>query len=376
MTVRVYYSSNYGAPAVTSNAAGTGLTVYEQCLVTGFGAQTVTISRIADTVQVVTPLAHGLMSGQFISISGADQNSYNGEFPITVTSAYAYTYKITTSPATPATGTITAKLGGAGWSMPFSKTNVKVFKQGAGSNGRYLRLDDTTNFKVMARGYENMFDVDTGTGPFPVTRYDGLPYVVFPKPISVVTVQPRDWVIVATEKMFYIYMKTYPSEGYGIMACFGDFISYLPGDMYNTIISGSESSDSTYTSTSFQSIDGSVGNGVYAPRAYTQVGAAIPLPKIVLGRSASYMGVHAPRVYPDPVTKALNITSIKLWETNTLRGELPGILQPMHDKPLLNFDILNGTGPLTGKTFLALRFGYGIDSVITYQPFLEISNTW
>ncbi len=65
------------------------------------------ITRSATTA-TVTHTAHGLKTGAKVNIDGANENPYNGVKTITVTSANAYTYTVSGSPATPATGTITS----------------------------------------------------------------------------------------------------------------------------------------------------------------------------------------------------------------------------------------------------------------------------
>lgn len=71
-------------------------------------AVTVTITS-SGTTCTVTSTAHGLYTGDFVTIAGAVQTAYNGTFEITKTSADAYTYTAASTPsATPATGTITS----------------------------------------------------------------------------------------------------------------------------------------------------------------------------------------------------------------------------------------------------------------------------
>lgn len=73
-------------------------------------AKTVTsLTRSGSTV-TATVTAHGLSTGQTTQISGAAQSDYNGSFPVTVLDANTFTYTISVSPASPATGTITATL--------------------------------------------------------------------------------------------------------------------------------------------------------------------------------------------------------------------------------------------------------------------------
>lgn len=68
---------------------------------------TVTITRSGSTA-TVAHTAHGYSTGQKVVIAGANQGEYNGLRSITVADADSYTYSVSGSPATPATGTITS----------------------------------------------------------------------------------------------------------------------------------------------------------------------------------------------------------------------------------------------------------------------------
>lgn len=67
--------------------------------------ETVTITRSGSTA-TVAHTNHGLSSGNKVRIKGAVESEYNGLFTITVTGASAYTYTVSGTPNTPATGTI------------------------------------------------------------------------------------------------------------------------------------------------------------------------------------------------------------------------------------------------------------------------------
>ena len=73
--------------------------------------KTVTSITRASTTATVTATAHGFTTGDQINIRGADQTDYNGDFIVTVTDANTFTYTVSGSPATPATGTIIANNG-------------------------------------------------------------------------------------------------------------------------------------------------------------------------------------------------------------------------------------------------------------------------
>jgi hypothetical protein len=68
--------------------------------------QTVTTLTRSSTTAEATVTAHGYTTGDQVNIRGADQDDYNGDFIITVVDPDTFTYTVSGSPATPATGTI------------------------------------------------------------------------------------------------------------------------------------------------------------------------------------------------------------------------------------------------------------------------------
>lgn len=68
------------------------------------------ITRSSTTATVTTTANHGFSSGDTVTIAGATQTDYNGAYTITVTGDTTFIYTVANSPATPATGTITATI--------------------------------------------------------------------------------------------------------------------------------------------------------------------------------------------------------------------------------------------------------------------------
>lgn len=97
------------------------------------------LTRVASTVNAVSVSAHNLATGMNIIISGATPSDYNGTYKITVNSATTFSYQITTTPVTTATGTILATYKGA---------NVGIISEGTGlitnqDSGASLTLTNT-----------------------------------------------------------------------------------------------------------------------------------------------------------------------------------------------------------------------------------------
>jgi hypothetical protein len=364
MTVKVFRSTDYAAPANT-NAAGALIAILDACLVNGYGSQTATISSVAGVATVTTPTAHALKDGTFMRISGANETDYNGDFAITVTGATTFTYAVANAPVSPATGTITSKVAPAGWTKPFSGTNVAAYKQGAGSNGMYLRVSDTTTGSARAKGFENMTDVSAGTGDFPTdAQVSGGRYMM---KSSNATAMP--WVIIASEKfaVFCIYNTSTYTVNY-----FGDFVSNKTGDTFNTVFRFG--GDFYADSSSFDLASGfnALSIGLYVPRPHTQVGSSKNMAQLGNYQISTGMGTGG-ITYPSPIDNALHLSPILIGEPATgIRGKLPAIWQILHNMPFQNGDIITGTGDFVGKKFIAIVGGYSGTS----QMLVEISNTW
>ena len=79
-------------------------------LTAGAPASVTQLSRVSSLVTAIHT-SHGFSTGDLVTIAGATESGYNGEYEITVTSSNGYTYTISTTPATPVTTSITADLG-------------------------------------------------------------------------------------------------------------------------------------------------------------------------------------------------------------------------------------------------------------------------
>jgi hypothetical protein len=77
-------------------------------LTAGTAVSVSSITRSGAVATVTTSTAHGLSDGDPVTIAGATQAEYNGMFQVTYVSTTSFTVPINGTPATPATGTITA----------------------------------------------------------------------------------------------------------------------------------------------------------------------------------------------------------------------------------------------------------------------------
>lgn len=87
------------------------------------------LTRIGTTVTGTTSSNHNFATGLTVTIAGANETDYNGSFEVTVLSQTTFSYEITGTPTTPATGTITASFTGA---------SVEVEATEPGENGNLV----------------------------------------------------------------------------------------------------------------------------------------------------------------------------------------------------------------------------------------------
>jgi len=117
-TVNAYGINLDGHPCYVLTLENTGITmVYDTeshtwcqwtSLTLGTPVNVSTITRAGQVATVTTAAPHGLNDGEPVTIAGANQSQYNGIFQISNISTTQFSYVVTGSPATPATGTITS----------------------------------------------------------------------------------------------------------------------------------------------------------------------------------------------------------------------------------------------------------------------------
>lgn len=379
--VKVFRNTDYGAPVLYGNA-GYMIPVLTACLVDGYGLNNVTsLTHSNGTVTVVTEQAHGLKDLSRQTISGANEAGYNGEFIIMYVDTNIFTYQASGITVDTATGTITTKSAGAGWTKPYTGSNLAVFRQGGG-NQRYLRVDDTTTLTCRVVGYEAMTGVSTGTNAFPSAgQFSGGLY--FQKSSTADITNARDWMLIGDDRAFYLWVNwnsdTAPYGGAPFVH-FGDFISYKSNDLYNTHIVANVSAAIAgfrfcYLSTTIQTAD----TGHYVCRSYTQVGTSMPCSRSAdysKGNAQAQMGGAPGLPYPHPVDGGLYMSPVFIGENQTtlaqsvVRGHLNGAWNPLHNRPLTHGDIFLGTGSLAGRYFIA------VSGQLNAQVMIEVPLAW
>lgn len=279
--------------------------------------------------------------------------------------------------------------GAAGWTKAYSDTNKAAYKQGTGSNGLYLRVDNSTsNQYPRLRGFATMSDVDTGQGQFPSDAQ--ITGGAYGHTSSTTDSTARPWLLAADAKRFILYIGFSNTAAEGIAGStsyrpiifFGDILSYRPDDAYHTLIiaSGSASVSANKIATWAGSGAGVIGH--YMARSNNQIDVSVQYGKITDPRgspsstSEATIGT-AGAAYPDPVTGGMLLAPIYIVEPSgkLTRGRLPGVWAPLHSLPGNPGDTISGTatGGLNGRSFILLDAANG---GTRGRLAIETSDTW
>lgn len=274
---------------------------------------------------------------------------------------------------------------GAGWTRPFTGTNLAAFKQGAGGNNRYLRVFDggfsTGNSllrRINIRGYESMTAISTGTNPFPTTSQVNGNGSMCSYYYTGSAVTNAAWTVYATSNFFLVHTIVYENGSdtkYNMMFGFGRFKSRLAGDIFNDILIGGGPDANGVDFGGF--INQTSQNQVYVSRSDTGVvGSQVVTLKSVFNNGHIAVG-HPDYPYPDRVTNSLSMARVQVWVDGYYRGTLPALWDVAHPEASIGPDgtTWSGNGALAGKTFVKVSRLSPINVGQSY-PAVETSDTW
>lgn len=252
-----------------------------------------------------------------------------------------------------------------GWSIAYSDTYKRVYRQPVWSAGqRYLRVDDNyvngTFRYAVVRGYESMTGIDTGTQPFPTTtqKPDADTTWLYFYNISGSGVPWKIYGDDTDYALFYFFAEQYWNYRQSIHY-FGDFYSYNQNDAYRCLLGAYKFYNTITNDANANPVALDVSSNLFVPRNYTQTGSASD---IRLGTALFYCGGSGrigdssyPAVYPNLTDNALHFFPVWLYHdtpARTIRGILPGLYAPAHDKPLNEGDTFTDA---LSRTYVAHR---------------------
>jgi hypothetical protein len=331
-----------------------------------------TITKSGTTATVtLTNADSSLVTGHYVVIAGASDALYNGTFAITWVSPTSFTYTMTGTPAANASGTLVYSRAGLQWTRPFAAgANSQTYRSAdASSNKFYLQIIDNAATAGGAKeaqiyGAEVMSADQTVTsGRFPTVAQFTNGLVIRKSTTADSTV--REWTLWGDDRTFYLVTSTGDAGNTNNHSLgFGHFISNKSGDGFNTFVCGGVTFNNAtttqlmnivYAITSAPSATG----GMFAPRAYSQLGtsAALQLGHLVQSSPASLTSYMT---YPNPPDNGFYCMQAMMQDSvNTFRGRFPGMYFGLHQTPFNHYDQITGVTGLSGITLTTVTVSSG-----------------
>ena len=385
-TVKWARSTMPGAPVLT-RAAGSLIALLDALLVNGWGVQTATSVVVASGVATATfATDHAAARHSVVLVAGVTGAlvGLNGEQKVTAVEPNKIKWATTEADGT-AAGTITVKMAGAGWTKPFSGTNLAAYKSASpAAHGQFLRVADTTAEYARAVGYENMTAISTGTGLFPgAAQLNGGYYWGKNDETSGTNAVP--WVFASDGRFFYLFAQAcINSSGGGARSftpmSFGDLVPESPsGDPYATVVTGAADANWWGTGPSYVYTNHTVDTYVATPRARSGVGTASRGATLAELNLDNQGGGGTPPQLPNPISGAIPMGRVLYKDATSEfpRAAFPGLYwstATYMERATNHGSILELT---SGKSLLGLWAGRWVNDVSEFRgAFLDLIGPW
>lgn len=377
--------------------------ILKACLSDGFGIKTPSAVVIASGVATFTVSGGHLFYEKAVAaITGVTVTggTLNGERRVLSKSTNTISVDATgIADQTASLSTPTIKVAPLGWTELFPGTAGKFAARSAqmDSTRMCIRLDDTGAVYspriAHVRGFENMTDIDTGTGPFPTVAQSSTDGFYWYKSTAADT-STRAWTLVGDEYGFYISMGAQqgPTSGF-YRACFffGDLKAIQSGDPYACVLTGNFDNDVASGSAPRGNLNLSQGGSAggasrVVARRFSGVGGPAEVTHITLGRMFYDTGdaVSGSDVYtnkypanPGNLLLIAPVAAPEVSNTYNLRGLYPGLYHILQDLAggFASDSFIPGSGVYAGRDFLAV-VGGTLNGSKTGSILFDLTGPW
>lgn len=417
LTVKYFSSGMTGAPQIANNW-GDLVTMLDACLINGFALKAIDTLTFADGIATATiSSGHAYRPFQVIEIAGAEQPEYNGQFRVLTATMTTFTYAVTGTPVSPATtaASLSAKVASLGWEKPFSSTHKAAYRsKNPQSPQNILLIDNSLKTPNYTTGWakwanvgivEDLSDIDTIVGA--QAPYD--PNNPTQNWKQVTASQwgwhkwyharggqyesagdsgggGRNWVLIGDDRLFFLFCTN--AAGYGWYGrnsyCFGDLISFKPGDNYATVLAADDNYSGMSNHWSYPGQYGGYGlvcsldfSGKLLLRNHTQLGNPVRFGLTSLNtNNGQQICGRGPMPFPNGADYSLWLLPAYVrQEDGHMRGILPGMLWMPQDRPYSDQSIVDNVVGQAGKRFLLVRTQYSGEAEGAQIAF-DITGPW
>jgi hypothetical protein len=196
----------------------------------------------------------------------------------------------------------------------------------------------------------------------------------------------RNWVLVGDDRLFFLFCTN--AAGYGWYGrnsyCFGDLISFKPGDNYATVLAADDnySGMSNYWSypgqfSGYGLVSSLDFTGKVLLRNHTQLGNPVRFGLTSLNtNNGQQICGRGPTPFPNGADYSLWLLPTYVrQEDGHMRGILPGMLWMPQDRPYSDQTIVDNVVGQAGKRFLLVRTQYSSETEGAQIAF-DITGPW
>ena len=310
----------------------------------------------------------------------------------TVNASTMYWVRVRFTGTAPTTNPSVNTVSYLGWVEVQTGTNQRDYKQGSGSNGFIVSVNDNgpgvgLGKEARIKGFETSTGLGTGTNQFPTTAQGtagtGGAYVI--RKSASLDTAPRVWIIVADQRTWYLMVLTTDVATVYSGSAFGEFYSLIPNDPGRCLITGRFTENVATMTNAVEALSGigTTNASLFGALARDAQGRQSPTVFTKMGdfyfktaaNGATNLGNFGDIAFPNPSDNKIYMAI--QWVSQTaggtmLRGRMRGMYQWGHPVTAASDgDIITGAGDLAGKTFLIIKSGPISDLYV-----IEISDTW
>ncbi|MBL0422574.1 hypothetical protein JI739_19675 [Ramlibacter sp. AW1] len=417
-TVKYLHSAMTGAPTL-GNSWGALTDLLDAVLVNGFNLKSVAgVTRDGDTVTVNFATAHGFVPEQIIQVAGCDQADYNGQHRVIWTDTNSARFKVTGTPATPATGAaITCKAAPLGFEIGFTGMNKRAYRSPNLAGSRpFIRINDSlppnaydTSWAKFARVSiaSGMTDIDTYAPGAAIAPYDpNVPdqnelgnkvggsggvhgwwkwrYNWLGSGETQGGSGNRSWDLVGDDRGFFIRIN-HAWGDYSTFYAAGEFTSFKAGDPFNGFIIAHDWWHTAGSSHSYMndfarpnySLDFQ-GKGIM--RNWTGIGnyTKFGFCPLNVNNGYQYSGASGDIPFPNGPDASLVLHPCYMKEEfgSNLRGFMPGLFWAHAYRPYTHRQIIDSVTGNAGKKFVYLTMQHGSEPGSTGGFAIDITGPW
>ena len=280
-----------------------------------------------------------------------------------------------------------------GWLEVQTGTNQRDYKQGPGSNGYIMGINDNgpgaaTGQEARIKGFEASTSLGVGTNQFPtVAQAANGQFIRKSNALSAAT---RGWLVIADTRTMYLFIATTDLAATYTTTVFGDIysLSTLPNDPGRCILIARNTENSAsiaYTSEymGLMTQCGTILVGHYLNRDFQGSASAVACGKFgsmeyvpgFQGVGAAYTVMVGSIAFKNPADNQIYVSPLWVHTSvggNYFRGRMRGMYHWCHTAAsAADGDTFTGSGDLAGKTFMVVKL-LSEASVAA----IETSDTW